>query len=167
MKKILMICLALVMGLGMCAAAGKPAQKKEVTTVFVTDIDCEHCVKKIMNNVARQGHQGREGGPAEEGGHRDLRRFEEQRREHRQGVRHDQGEGRTQESPCEEIASAGLLSETGEPLREVPPFFSSGRRRCGGGSRGRRAAVRERPARCRHTLQPAICPLPTARSAAA
>ncbi|CBK63878.1 hypothetical protein AL1_14310 [Alistipes shahii WAL 8301] len=33
MKKILMICLALVMGLGMCAAAGKPAQKKEVTTV--------------------------------------------------------------------------------------------------------------------------------------
>ena len=45
MKKILMICLALVMGLGMCAAAGKPAQKKEVTTVFVTDIDCEHCVK--------------------------------------------------------------------------------------------------------------------------
>ena len=33
MKKILMICLALVMGLGMCAAAGKPAQKKEVTTL--------------------------------------------------------------------------------------------------------------------------------------
>ena len=38
MKKILMICLALVMGLGMCAAAGKPAQKKEVTTVFVTSL---------------------------------------------------------------------------------------------------------------------------------
>ena len=55
MKKILMICLALVMGLGMCAAAGKPAQKKEVTTVFVTDIDCEHCVKKIMNNVPSLG----------------------------------------------------------------------------------------------------------------
>ena len=52
MKKILMICLALVMGLGMCAAAGKPAQKKEVTTVFVTDIDC---VKKIMNNVPSLG----------------------------------------------------------------------------------------------------------------
>ena len=34
MKKILMICLALVMGLGMCAAAGKPAQKKEVTTLW-------------------------------------------------------------------------------------------------------------------------------------
>ena len=34
MKKILMICLALVMGLGMCAAAGKPAQKKEVTVIY-------------------------------------------------------------------------------------------------------------------------------------
>ena len=43
MKKILMICLALVMGLGMCVAAGKPAQKKE------------HCVKKIMNNVPSLG----------------------------------------------------------------------------------------------------------------
>lgn len=51
MKKLLMVCLALVMGVGMGAAAEKPAQKKIVTTVFVTDIDCEHCVKKIMNNV--------------------------------------------------------------------------------------------------------------------
>lgn len=51
MKKLLMICLALVMGVGMGAAAEKSAQKKTVTTVFVTDIDCEHCVKKIMNNV--------------------------------------------------------------------------------------------------------------------
>ena len=31
MKKLLMFCLALVMGLGMCAAADKPAQIKEVT----------------------------------------------------------------------------------------------------------------------------------------
>ena len=50
MKKILLLCLALVMGVGMCAAE-KPANKKTVTTVFTTDIDCEHCVKKIMNNV--------------------------------------------------------------------------------------------------------------------
>ena len=42
-------------GLGMCCWPGKPAQKKEVTTVFVTDIDCEHCVKKIMNNVPSLG----------------------------------------------------------------------------------------------------------------
>ena len=44
MKKLLMVCLALAMGVGMSAAAEKPAQKKTVTTVFVTDIDCEHCV---------------------------------------------------------------------------------------------------------------------------
>ena len=46
MKKILMLCLALVMGVGMCAAQ-KAADK--------TDIDCEHCVKKIMNNVPSLG----------------------------------------------------------------------------------------------------------------
>ena len=49
-----MLCLALVMGVGMCAAE-KPANKKTVTTVFTTDIDCEHCVKKIMNNVPSLG----------------------------------------------------------------------------------------------------------------
>ena len=51
MKKILMLCLALVMGVGMCAAQ-KAADKKTVTTVFTTDIDC---VKKIMNNVPSLG----------------------------------------------------------------------------------------------------------------
>ena len=55
MKKLLMVCLALLMGAGMCAAAEKPAAKKTVTTVFVTDIDCDHCVKKIMNNVPSLG----------------------------------------------------------------------------------------------------------------
>ena len=45
MKKILMLCLALVMGVGMCAAQ-KAADKKTVTTVFTTDIDCEHCDTK-------------------------------------------------------------------------------------------------------------------------
>lgn len=54
MKKILMLCLALVMGVGMCAAQ-KAADKKTVTTVFTADIDCEHCVKKIMNNVPSLG----------------------------------------------------------------------------------------------------------------
>ena len=54
MKKLLMVCLALVMGVGIATAA-KPAQKKSVTTVFVTDIDCEHCVQKIMNNVPSLG----------------------------------------------------------------------------------------------------------------
>ena len=55
MKKFVLFCLALAMGVGVCAAAGKPAAKKIVTTVFVTDIDCEHCVKKIMNNVLSLG----------------------------------------------------------------------------------------------------------------
>ena len=54
MKKLLMVCLALVMGLGL-AMAEKPARKTNVTTVFATDIDCEHCVKKIMNNVPSLG----------------------------------------------------------------------------------------------------------------
>lgn len=51
----LMICLALLMGAGVCMAAKPAAQKKNVTTVFTTDIDCEHCVKKIMNNVPSLG----------------------------------------------------------------------------------------------------------------
>lgn len=55
MKKLLMLCLALVMGVGLTVAAEKPAQKKNVTTVFVTDVDCEHCVQKIMNNVPSLG----------------------------------------------------------------------------------------------------------------
>ena len=55
MKKFVLFCLALAMGVGVCAAAGKPAAKKIVTTVFVTDIDCDHCVKKIMNNVPSLG----------------------------------------------------------------------------------------------------------------
>ncbi|WP_418982857.1 heavy-metal-associated domain-containing protein [Alistipes sp.] len=54
MKKLMMVCLALAMGIGICAAE-KPADKKNVTTVFTTDIDCEHCVKKIMNNVPSLG----------------------------------------------------------------------------------------------------------------
>ena len=55
MKKLVLFYLALAMGVGVCAAAGKPAAKKIVTTVFVTDIDCDHCVKKIMNNVPSLG----------------------------------------------------------------------------------------------------------------
>lgn len=51
-----MVCLALAMGAGVALAA-KPAAKeqKTATTVFVTDIDCDHCVQKIMNNVPALG----------------------------------------------------------------------------------------------------------------
>ena len=55
MKKLLMLCLALVMGVGITMAAEKGAPKKTVTTVFSADVDCEHCVKKIMDNVPSLG----------------------------------------------------------------------------------------------------------------
>lgn len=48
-----MICLTLVMGIGICSA--QESDKKTVTTVFVTDIDCEHCAKKISSNVPALG----------------------------------------------------------------------------------------------------------------
>lgn len=55
MKKLLMLCLALVMGAGLTMAAEKGAPKKVVTTVFTADVDCDHCVQKIMNNVPSLG----------------------------------------------------------------------------------------------------------------
>lgn len=55
MKKLAMFCLALVMGTGMTMAAKPAAEKKTVTTVFQTDIHCDHCANKIMNNVPSLG----------------------------------------------------------------------------------------------------------------
>lgn len=57
MKKVMMICLALMLGAGVCMAQ-KPAKKvaKEVkTTVFVTNLDCPNCAKKVENNVPSLG----------------------------------------------------------------------------------------------------------------
>ncbi len=54
MKKLIALCLALVMGAGIVMAA-EPAAKKSVTTVFATDVDCPGCAKKIMNNVPSLG----------------------------------------------------------------------------------------------------------------
>lgn len=54
MKKIVLLCLLAAAGLGIGSAAADNKPKKEskvVTTVFVTDIDCEHCAKRIMDNV--------------------------------------------------------------------------------------------------------------------
>ena len=52
MKKIIMFCLLAVLGFGISNAS---AQKKNAaslkTTVFVTDIDCDHCAKKINNSI--------------------------------------------------------------------------------------------------------------------
>ena len=56
MKKLVSICLALVLCAGAFAApASAKKEKKTVTTVFVTDIECDHCVKKIMDNVPSLG----------------------------------------------------------------------------------------------------------------
>ena len=57
MKKLMMICFALVLGVGVCMAQ-KPAKKaaaKMQTTVFVTSLDCPNCAKKVENNVPSLG----------------------------------------------------------------------------------------------------------------
>lgn len=52
MKKILFVCLAAALGLGIGSAAAKDVKKASTaTTVFKTDIDCEHCAKRIMDNI--------------------------------------------------------------------------------------------------------------------
>ena len=54
MKKIIMICLMVVIGFGV---SGAMAQKKQVelkTTVFQTDVDCENCAKKVDNSIPYQ-----------------------------------------------------------------------------------------------------------------
>ena len=54
MKKIILMCLVAIMGVGVCSSY---AQKKETatkTTVFMTDIDCENCAKKITNSIPFQ-----------------------------------------------------------------------------------------------------------------
>lgn len=50
MKKLLFLCFALLMGAGIVLADNK-VEGKTVTTVFVTDIDCDHCKAKVMNNI--------------------------------------------------------------------------------------------------------------------
>lgn len=55
MKKILFCCLAALMSAGVCLAAKPDAKQTTKTTVFATDIHCEHCAKKIMSNVPSLG----------------------------------------------------------------------------------------------------------------
>lgn len=50
MKKILLLCLTMVIALGAYAAV-----TTTVTTTFITDINCENCVKKIEKNVSALG----------------------------------------------------------------------------------------------------------------
>ena len=51
MKKIIVLCLVSLLGIGIASAQQKQAEKKTVTTVFATDIDCPHCAKKIDNTI--------------------------------------------------------------------------------------------------------------------
>ena len=52
MKHLLSLCLALVLGLGICSADDAARQ---ATAVFRADISCENCAAKILNNVPTLG----------------------------------------------------------------------------------------------------------------
>jgi copper chaperone CopZ len=55
MKKIIILALALLTVAGASAQKTEKATKKIVTTVFITDIDCEGCTKKIYDNFYGKG----------------------------------------------------------------------------------------------------------------
>ena len=50
MKKIIALFVMLAFVAGVAMAAPK-AEKKIVTVVFATDIDCPHCAQKVMNSI--------------------------------------------------------------------------------------------------------------------
>ena len=50
MKKIIALFAMLAMVAGMATAAPK-AEKKILTVVFTTDIDCGHCAQKVYNTI--------------------------------------------------------------------------------------------------------------------
>ena len=56
MKKFL-VCVVMALAIaGLSGAEAKEPQKKsDVTVVFDTDVDCQHCANKIMNNVPSLG----------------------------------------------------------------------------------------------------------------
>ncbi len=52
MKKFLLLCVAAALAFTLEASAdNKQKVQKCATAVFATDIECEHCKKKIMDNV--------------------------------------------------------------------------------------------------------------------
>ena len=61
MKRIMILCAALLLCAGLSEVSGavkkekKEKEKAIVTTVFVTDVDCAHCVDKILTNVPTLG----------------------------------------------------------------------------------------------------------------
>ena len=53
MKKIIILAMALLAVVA--TATAQKAEKQITTTVFITDIDCEGCVKKIYDNFFGKG----------------------------------------------------------------------------------------------------------------
>lgn len=55
----MILCAALLLCAGLSEVSGAVKKEKKekaiVTTVFVTDVDCAHCVDKILNNVPTLG----------------------------------------------------------------------------------------------------------------
>ena len=51
MKKIIIMLTAALLGFGVSYADNGRSEKKSVTTVFTTDIDCPHCSKKILDTI--------------------------------------------------------------------------------------------------------------------
>ena len=52
MKKLIIMCLMAFIGFGVAEVSAQKKNEGAVkTTVFVTDIDCEHCAKKITNTI--------------------------------------------------------------------------------------------------------------------
>ena len=54
MKKIIWFCLVAIMGVGVCSSFAQKKAAETKTTVFLTDIDCENCAKKITNSIPFQ-----------------------------------------------------------------------------------------------------------------
>lgn len=56
MKKMVLMCLAALLGLGVCTAQEKKTSVKRTATVVLdAEIDCERCAAKIMNNIPSLG----------------------------------------------------------------------------------------------------------------
>ncbi|MBQ5727030.1 MAG: cation transporter [Alistipes sp.] len=49
-----MLCLVAIMGVGVCSSFAQKKAAETKTTVFLTDIDCENCAKKITNSIPFQ-----------------------------------------------------------------------------------------------------------------
>ncbi len=54
MKKIILMVIAMVMTVGIAEVSAAKKEVKMATTEFITTIDCDHCVKKVMDFMPHQ-----------------------------------------------------------------------------------------------------------------